>query len=102
MAMKEPVDLKSVFLELAKKWRLETAAYSSAEMIAMHPSYQQIIGMGPDALPLILNELSREPGQWFWALSVITRENPVKPEDAGDITRMTEAWLQLGHERGWI
>jgi hypothetical protein len=33
--------------------------------MAMLPPYQQIIGMGPPAVPLILEELRREPDQWF-------------------------------------
>ncbi len=102
VVIKESPTLEKKFNELAKQWRAETKLFSSVEMIAMRPAYQQIIGMGTEALPYILSELSREPDHWFWALSAITGENPVSPDDAGNLTRMTEAWLKLGRKRGWI
>jgi hypothetical protein len=64
----------------------------------MHPAYQQIIGMGVDALPLILRELEREPDHWFWALEAITGENPVPPTDRGRLNEMARAWLRWASE----
>jgi hypothetical protein len=58
--------------------------------------------MGPAAVPLILRELERQPDHWFWALTAITGEDPVRPEDAGNIERMAQAWLALGQEQGYI
>jgi hypothetical protein len=63
-------------------------------------SYQQIIGLGYAAVPLILCELKRRPADWFWALSAITREDPIKPEHAGNIAAMTDDWIQWGKDRG--
>src|SRR3989442_626265 len=61
------------FLELASKWR-ETHPFSSSDTdMVLDPSYQEIIGMGYPALPLILRELQKEPDNWFWALRAITR-----------------------------
>ena len=65
------------FYSLTATWRRETALRSSVTAIAMHPAYQQIIGLGEPALPLIFGELRREPDHWFWALGAITGENPV-------------------------
>ena len=56
------------FAELALEWRQATAPLSSTTARSTHPAYQQIIGMGPAAVPLILRELDREGGQWFWVL----------------------------------
>ena len=95
-------DLTASFAKLADEWRKETSHISSVETIAMHPAYQRIIGMGPAALPLILKEMARETDHWFWALHAITGENPIPEEDAGYMDRMTQAWLNLGHKRGWI
>jgi len=39
-----------------------------------------MIGLGWPVVPLILEELNREPNQWFWALEAITEQNPVPPE----------------------
>lgn len=95
-------DSQAVFAELANTWRRETAVMSSVTEMAMHPAYQRIIGMGAAALPLIFRELSRQPDHWFWALATITGENPVPPEEAGDILRMTQRWLQFARERGYL
>ena len=98
----ETESLQQTFDALAKRWREETKVLSSITMKSMHPAYQRIIGMGPQVLPLILRELDREPDHWFWALTAITGEDPVPPEDAGDIEKMTEAWLRLGRRRGLL
>lgn len=94
--------LERTFTMLAGKWRADTALMSSATDMAMHPAYQRIIGMGHQVVPLILRELSREPDHWFWALTAITRENPVSPEDAGKIRKMTHMWLEYGKQRGLL
>jgi hypothetical protein len=93
---------KLKFNQRACQWIRETQHLSNVEQIVIHPAYQQIIGMGPVVVPYILEAMRIRPNHWFWALSAITGENPVLEEDAGDIRKMTEAWLRLGRERGWI
>lgn len=90
------------FSTLKTEWEAETAYLSSITEIAIHPAYQQIIGMGPIAIPLILSEMKRKPGHWFWALKSITGEDPVLPEQRGQIVQMTEAWLRWGEEQGYL
>jgi len=64
----------------------------------MHPAYQRIIGMGKDAIPIVLNEMSVRPGHWFWALRAITGENPVPAGHAGNIKAMSEDWIEWGRQ----
>lgn len=64
--------------------------------------YQRIIGMGWPVVPLILEELQREPDQWFWALESITEENPVPPEASGQVRLMVQAWIEWGMQQGCI
>jgi len=89
------------FSALADRWEEETAFLSSSTAIAEHPAYQEIIGMGWDAVPLIIGRLRQRSGHWFMALHSITGEDPVDPADAGRVERMREAWLRLAAERGW-
>ena len=72
-----------------------------ASVIA-HGSYQEIIGLGRDALPLILSRLSTEPNHWFWALRAIAGEDPVPAADAGKFDAMRQTWLQWGRNRGLV
>ena len=70
--------------------------------MVMHPAYQRIIGMGRRAVPLLLGELEKKPGHWFWALNAIAGENPVPAEAEGKLGDMAQAWLGWGRERGLI
>jgi hypothetical protein len=96
------ISLEQKFERLVKWWREENRFTSSMTKLIMHQAYQQIIGIGPAAVPLIFRELQRNPDHWFWALTAITGDNPVKPEDAGDVERMTQAWLEWGKQHGYV
>jgi hypothetical protein len=95
-------ELEQTFAELAVRWRTETRYKSWVADMVRHPAYQQIIAMGPPVVPLILRELERKPDHWFWALTAITGDNPIREEDRGRVDRMTEAWLEYGRERGHL
>jgi len=90
------------FDRLARRWRRETAVLSSTVDIAMHPSYQAIIGMGELAVPLILDSLTRRFDHWFWALEAITQDNPVPRRLRGNIEAMARAWLKWGSDKGLV
>ena len=96
------VTLRDRFETLATRWERDTRFTSSVTDIAMHPAYQAIIGMGPDALPLILGALHHREDHWFWALKAISQHDPVLPEDRGNMPKMREAWLQWGRQRGLL
>jgi hypothetical protein len=89
------------FDQLANAWREQTRYLSSTHEIVLHPAYQRIIGMGPDALRFIFRELETSPDHWFWALSAIAGEDPVPPEDKGDLRAMAHHWLQWARRRGF-
>ncbi|OHB70233.1 MAG: hypothetical protein A2V70_13825 [Planctomycetes bacterium RBG_13_63_9] len=94
--------LRERFEALARTWRNECRFSSSMTEIAMHPAYQQIIGMGRDAVEFLLQELDRQPDHWFWALCAITGEDPVPPEDKGDLAAMAKVWLHWGKEHHYV
>jgi hypothetical protein len=89
------------FRYLAGAWKAGRGATSSLTVMAIHPAYQQIIGMGPAVVPLLLRELEREPDHWFWALKAITAADPVPPEKWGRVSEMAAAWIQWGRDRGY-
>jgi hypothetical protein len=66
-----------------------------------HPTYKEIIGIGPMAIPFILDELRTEPRFWFPALQAITGEDPVPEEDRGFVRKMKDAWLEWGNRHGY-
>ena len=90
------------FKALVEQWRFEAGALSSTSRKAEHPAYQQIIAMGYDAVPLLLEELRQRPSHWFVALQAITGVNPVREEQTGYVDRMAEAWIRWGQGEGYI
>jgi hypothetical protein len=90
------------FHELAHRWRSDVGPDSSTTAMAMHPAYQQIIGLGCEVVPLILREMERRPDHWFWALKAITGIDPVEPTLRGRIEEMAKAWLRWGRGQGLI
>ena len=94
--------LEKEFRGLLKRWRKDTQFKSSIIESVMHPDYQSIVDMGRSVVPLLLKELKHDPDDWFWALCAITGANPVAPEDAGSVPKMTEAWLKWGKRQGYV
>ena len=92
-------NLDAKFRELALQWKTETKYLSDASKIIYNENYLRIVGMGPEALPLILVAMLKEPDHWGPALCWITCENPVPEEFAGNIGKIAQAWIQWGITR---
>ncbi len=89
------------FHALALAWEQEVAGLSSTTQMAQHPMYQEIINMGIEIVPLLLKELEKNPLHWLTALSTITGENPIQPEQKGRVKQMASAWLEWGRNQGY-
>ncbi|MDP6355175.1 MAG: hypothetical protein QF473_08750 [Planctomycetota bacterium] len=94
--------LREEFASLCEDWKRETSLHSFSRQIAMHPAYQRIIGLGIDALPLILEDLAKQPHHWFWALRAITGIDPVPDDCQGNIGAMAESWIRWGRKEGLL
>jgi hypothetical protein len=94
--------LETRFKRLSDQWHRETKFVSSSTEMVLNGAYQQIIGMGRVALPLILRDLDSKGGHWFWALKHISGEDPLLLEDAGDYEKNREAWLTWGREHLYL
>jgi hypothetical protein len=91
-------DVTSEFTSLAKQWKEDTLYSSSLEEICFHPAYQTIMAMGEKALPLILRELRKQFGHWFYALNHIVRKDVAK--DAKDTEEARRRWVEWGRNTG--
>lgn len=85
------------FNEQAERWKNETGHLSSITKAIVHPSYLRIIGMGKQAIPLLLKELQERPDHWLVALNAITGEDPA-PEDA-TFMEAVAAWIHWGRSK---
>lgn len=91
--------VERAFQALKRNWNAETQHESSALKLVTNPNYLRIIALGPAVVPVLLRELLREPDHWFWALQILTGENPVSPEDSGHLRKMAKAWTSWGHRK---
>jgi hypothetical protein len=94
--------LEFIFRQLRDQWKDRTRFVSSSTDLISDPAYQAIIGLGESVIPILLKELQTSPNHWFAALNAITHENPVQPEDRGNVAAMTQAWLRWGTSKGVI
>ncbi|WP_286394169.1 hypothetical protein [Pseudanabaena mucicola] len=88
------------FVELAAKWKEETAGSSSLSKKLLNLSYLRIISMGEIVVPLILQELKHSPDHWFIALKAITNADPVS--DGASFNQAVDDWLKWGKSKGLI
>ena len=99
---KIPRNIEEEFYSNVVKWKADIEIASSMHDVVLNKAYQRIIGLGPTVIPLILKDLKNYGGLWFWALSALTGENPVKQVDAGRIRKMRETWLAWGAKKGYL
>ena len=89
------------FQSLVSEWKNDTQLMSSTTSMILHKAYQEIIGMGPIVIPLIIRELQNSPDHWFAALKALTGIDPVAPSDRGKVGAMTSAWLEWARGQGY-
>lgn len=89
------------FRRLAAAWQEAVAHHSSTTLRNNHPAYREIIGLGPDVVPLLLRDMEENHTHWFGALREITGASPIPKPAAGNIPKMVEAWLCWAKDNGY-
>lgn len=92
--------LEREFHSLVMRWNDETCAISSLTKIYAHPAYQRIIAMGISGVPLVLKELDRNQGRWFYALKFMAGKDI--SEGMSNFDNARAAWLHWGHANHYI
>lgn len=91
--MKVDIHTLMTFNKLAREWR------DNANAKIYDHSYLRIVGMGPQAIPLILREFKKNPHElWSYALYWIVGVSFDRPTH--EEVRM--AWLDWGDRMGYI
>lgn len=94
--------VKALFEWLASNWKNETAHLSSIRLLKDNYHYRQIVELGDDVIPMILEDLEQGdyPAYWYPALKEIAGgEDPVSPEHRGNVREMTRAWVRWAREK---
>ena len=90
------------FARLMKTWRNETGLYSVDTKKITHPAYLMIIGMGRQAIPMILADLQQRGGHWYQALEAILGYNPIQMSSPVGLSELKERWLAWGRQEGYL
>lgn len=93
------VDTEVLFRRLADQWKTETAHISQISTKMQHSAFRSILNMGRSVVPMILKEIEREPGHWFYALNFLTGENPIPKDFTGTVEEALNLWIYWGRER---
>ncbi len=87
------------FNELVSQIEQDCLLASSPSQIALHPAYQEMIGMGKIIMPLLIEKLDESPTFWFWALQAISGANPVPKSHRGNVPQMVIDWKLWFNEK---
>jgi hypothetical protein len=89
------------FRQLAAAWEEAVAHHSSTTLRNSDPAYREIIGLGPDVVPLLLRDMEENQTHWFCALREITGASPIPKSAAGNIPKKVDAWLCWARDKGY-
>lgn len=88
-----------------------TCHESSIRRVTRHPTYQKIVDLGKDIVPIILAEFDHydqtDEEEWFpgwWAMSALHALTGVSPEitQPGVLRHMVRVWIKWGIENGHL
>jgi hypothetical protein len=99
-AVENPKEVE--FQLLASRWKRETSIYGHLSKIVMHRDYQRIMAMGPDVIPLILEDLAKQSAHWFWALHNLVPPGQDPAEGLTTMAAARQAWLEWGRNNNLL
>lgn len=83
----------SEFGRLVRQWRFETLTESSIDVALSNEAFKRIVEIGQPAVPLIVEEIKTRPDLLVAALTLITGEDPVRPDERGNMVSMATGWI---------
>jgi hypothetical protein len=100
------MSVRARFTELAHQWaqHCEAVSYSSSPTVYLnHPAVQQLIDLGPDVVPLIMDRFATDFScPWEHVLAAVTGVSMIDdPEriDAAEVHRRRLEWWEANRHR---
>jgi hypothetical protein len=92
---RESQETRELFAMLADELAQATTGLSSTRRATRHPAYTEILAIGPDAVPLLIERLARDEHRplWLTLLGSLTGLPPGAGEDT--IPASAAAWMRL-------
>lgn len=92
----EDIYLSGKFDALVKNWKQNSMFQSSISKIIEDENFQEIISMGERAIPLIIDEVERNPSLLVWALNII-QDKTVESRQRLTVTQACQKWVKDFH-----
>ena len=86
----EEGDDRQLFSKYHDEWQHDTKFLSSVSAITAHPAFSQIVNMGGNAVPFIIEEIERKPSNLVWALNAIFHK---KIGNGETVTEACKLWI---------
>ena len=83
-------DDRLLFNKYRNEWKRDTKFLSSVSTVTAHPAFAQIVNMGGNAVPFIVEEIEREPSNLVWALNAIFHK---KIGNGETVTEACKLWI---------
>lgn len=93
--------LKQRFVNYYKNWDIKTRYYSFADEIVSDVDFLNIVKMGNQAIPFILEEIKDKPSQLVWALNLITGSK-ISRSSSLTISEACRLWVKWGKSQKLI
>ncbi len=90
--------IKKDFDILTSVWEQETLFSSNFSEIINNSAYRSIISLGEDVIPFIIEDLKHDDKLWFYALELLTGQNPIKENHRGIIPLMKQDWIDWAYK----
>ena len=94
----ENVYLKDKFTNLYKAWITKTRLQSSVFSIIEDNNFKRIIEMGEKAIPLIIEEIDKNPSTLVWALNIITNTS-ISSTQRLTVTEACRKWVKIWKDK---
>lgn len=90
-------ELRRRFDSLYEQWWHETCVSSDYGLFTRHPAFKEIVAMGTDATPLIVEKLKEQPSFLVKALNRIYGER-ISPDSRLPLKEVCQLWIEkLGY-----
>lgn len=95
-------DFITSFFAILRRWESETVLESNPDRIMKHPSFRALVDHADIAFSLIIDQLLLKPSHLVWVLEEAYHERPYSIKDAGNLSKMADAWIEWAERNGRI
>ncbi len=98
--MFESVYMRDKFHTLLNAWESKSFLQSSVSKIIEDVNFKRIVEMGEKAIPLIIEEIDKNPSTLVWALNLITKTS-ISSNQRLTVSAACKQWVKLWKQQSF-